>query len=73
MQTTSYCVGMCAQLKRRQTLHYLSVFVYLQHAEAGSLDISSAVHVALHKVYAIFSQTRQQDALQVAYVLHLIG
>lgn len=49
------------------------MFVYLQHAETGSLHVSSSVHVALHEVDAIFSQTRQQDALQVSRLLHLIG
>lgn len=52
---------------------HTSVFLYLQHAEAGRLDISSSVHVTLHKIYAIFSQPGQQDALQVARLLHLIG
>lgn len=64
---------MCPGYKIGPTCHDFSVSVYLQHAEAGSLDISSAVHVALHEVHAIFSQTRQQDALQVARLLHLIG
>lgn len=51
----------------------MSASVYLEHAEAGSLDISGAVHIALHEVHAIFGQTCQQDALQVARLLHLIG
>lgn len=53
--------------------HHVPVSAYLQHAETGGLDISSAVHVALHEVDAIFSQTCQQDALEVARLLHLIG
>lgn len=67
--TSNYTLSECV-LHTKKTM---SVFIYLQHAEAGSLDISSAVHIALHKVYAIFSQTRQQDALQISRLLHLIG
>lgn len=55
------------------SLYIEFVFAYLQHAEAGSLDISSTIHITLHKIYAILSQPCQQDALQVACLLHLVG